>query len=308
MVTDAELVRPRREDRARLLQSDASSVVGRSTRRCAATSGSRPSSEIEVVRSGPHAGRLVDVFTLFHGSGANKRAEIAVLISDDKAPPGPNRSRSPKPCRATSATQTTVSRCAPATSSRTSPPDPTASSTSSGRRPRWRPPGRPSRSPSPSTADSPGPRSASTPSPTQAHPVDRGTARRHHRCAALRPAVQHTRPDTLPTDVWFLHSHDAGAAWTEPGHATSQLGHRMILSWGRTAGPSGLWPDEPARSGGAREEVRKSSKRFAPGSPFGGRRVVDGPCDPEAGGRGHNKHGTNRDLADRNHRARTSVL
>ena len=34
--------------------------------------------------------------------------------------------------------------------------------------------------------------------------------------------------DTLPTDVWFLHSHDAGAAWTEPGHATSQLGHRMI--------------------------------------------------------------------------------
>jgi hypothetical protein len=41
--------------------------------------------QIAVVRGGPHAGRLVDVFMLFHGSGANKKGqEIAVLVSDDR--------------------------------------------------------------------------------------------------------------------------------------------------------------------------------------------------------------------------------
>ena len=41
--------------------------------------------QIAVVRAGAHRGRLVDVFTLFHGSGANKKGqELAVLISDDR--------------------------------------------------------------------------------------------------------------------------------------------------------------------------------------------------------------------------------
>ena len=41
--------------------------------------------QIAVVRGGAHTGRLVDVFMLFHGSGANKKGqEIAVLISDDR--------------------------------------------------------------------------------------------------------------------------------------------------------------------------------------------------------------------------------
>ena len=41
--------------------------------------------QIDVVRSGPHQGRLVDVFMLFHGSGANKKGqEIAVIVSDDR--------------------------------------------------------------------------------------------------------------------------------------------------------------------------------------------------------------------------------
>ncbi|MBA3584254.1 MAG: exo-alpha-sialidase [Gemmatimonadetes bacterium] len=41
--------------------------------------------QIEVVRGGPHAGRLVNSFMLFHGSGSNKKGqEIAVLISDDR--------------------------------------------------------------------------------------------------------------------------------------------------------------------------------------------------------------------------------
>jgi hypothetical protein len=41
--------------------------------------------QIAVVLGGPHAGRLVDVFMLFHGSGANKKGqELAVLISDDR--------------------------------------------------------------------------------------------------------------------------------------------------------------------------------------------------------------------------------
>jgi hypothetical protein len=41
--------------------------------------------QISVVLAGPHAGRLVDVFTLFHGSGSNKKGqEIAVMISDDR--------------------------------------------------------------------------------------------------------------------------------------------------------------------------------------------------------------------------------
>ena len=41
--------------------------------------------QIEVVRGGPHQGRLVNVFTLFHGSGANKKGqELAFMISDDR--------------------------------------------------------------------------------------------------------------------------------------------------------------------------------------------------------------------------------
>jgi len=41
--------------------------------------------QIAVVRGGPHSGRLVDVFMLFHGSGANKKGqEVAVLSSDDR--------------------------------------------------------------------------------------------------------------------------------------------------------------------------------------------------------------------------------
>jgi hypothetical protein len=41
--------------------------------------------QIEVVRAGPTRGRLVDVFMLFHGSGSNKKGqEVAVIVSDDR--------------------------------------------------------------------------------------------------------------------------------------------------------------------------------------------------------------------------------
>jgi hypothetical protein len=41
--------------------------------------------QIAVVLGGPHQGRLVNVFTLFHGSGANKKGqELAFMISDDR--------------------------------------------------------------------------------------------------------------------------------------------------------------------------------------------------------------------------------
>jgi hypothetical protein len=41
--------------------------------------------QIAVVLDGPHRGRLVDVFMLFHGSGANKKGqELAVIYSDDR--------------------------------------------------------------------------------------------------------------------------------------------------------------------------------------------------------------------------------
>jgi BNR repeat-like domain len=41
--------------------------------------------QIEVVRSGPHAGRLVDLFVLLQGSGTNKKGQdIAVMTSDDR--------------------------------------------------------------------------------------------------------------------------------------------------------------------------------------------------------------------------------
>jgi hypothetical protein len=40
--------------------------------------------QISVVRAGNHQGRLVDSFTLFHGSGSNKKGqEVAVIVSDD---------------------------------------------------------------------------------------------------------------------------------------------------------------------------------------------------------------------------------
>jgi hypothetical protein len=41
--------------------------------------------QITVVRAGAHQGRLVDSFTLFHGSGSNKKGqEIVVMVSDDR--------------------------------------------------------------------------------------------------------------------------------------------------------------------------------------------------------------------------------
>jgi hypothetical protein len=41
--------------------------------------------QIAVVLGGPHQGRLVNVFALFHGSGANKKGqELAFMISDDR--------------------------------------------------------------------------------------------------------------------------------------------------------------------------------------------------------------------------------
>jgi BNR/Asp-box repeat len=41
--------------------------------------------QIAVVLGGTHQGRLVNAFTLFHGSGANKKGqELAVMISDDR--------------------------------------------------------------------------------------------------------------------------------------------------------------------------------------------------------------------------------
>ena len=55
--------------------------------------------QIAVVLAGPHGGRLVDMFMLFHGSGSNKKGqEIAVMISDDHGVTWSSRSGSARRC------------------------------------------------------------------------------------------------------------------------------------------------------------------------------------------------------------------
>jgi hypothetical protein len=175
--------------------------------------------QIEVVRAGPHAGRLVDVFTLFHGSGSNKKGqELAVLISDDKG--------------ATWSAPIRVSKMMPGYISdpddgeplRTADIIPDIAAAPNGdlylvwQEATLAPSGSAiafSRSTNGGTTWSQ-PTRTNTVAITQAFTpsiavLPNGTI------GLIHYDLRFNTPDpaTLPTDVWFLHSHNRGTTWTE---------------------------------------------------------------------------------------------
>jgi hypothetical protein len=175
--------------------------------------------QIEVVRSGSHAGRLVDVFTLFHGSGSNKKGqEVAVLISDNKG--------------ATWSSPIRVSKMMPGYVSDPDDGEPLrtgdiipdiAAAPNGDLYVVWQE----------STLASSGSAIAFSRStnggatwsaPTRVNKVP--TAQAFNASIAVRPDgtvglihydLRFNTPDpaTLPTDVWFLHSHNRGTTWSE---------------------------------------------------------------------------------------------
>jgi hypothetical protein len=186
--------------------------------------------QIAVVRAGPHAGRLVDAFTLFHGSGSNKKGqEIALLISDDHG--------------ATWSAPVTVTKTLPGFV--TDPDDGTVLRTEDI---------------IPAIAAGPAGElyltwQEATLAPSgsaiaMSKSTDGGLTWSAQRRINTRPDVQaftpaiavlgdgtvgvthydlrFNTPDpaTLPTDLWFLHSHDGGVTWTETRVTPTSFDHK----------------------------------------------------------------------------------
>jgi hypothetical protein len=175
--------------------------------------------QIEVVRAGPRAGRLVDVFMLFHGSGANKKGqEIAVLVSDDrgatwsapirvaKAMPGfvsdpddgePLRTGDIIPDIAAGPNGEIYVVWQEATLAPSGSAIAISKSLDGGVT--WT---------APTRINTVGTTQAFTPSIAV---LANGTVGVIHYDLRFNTAD----PATLPTDVWFLHSHNGGASWSE---------------------------------------------------------------------------------------------
>ena len=187
--------------------------------------------QISVVLAGPHRGRLVDVFMLFHGSGANKKGqEIAVMISDDRG--------------ATWSAPITVSKAMPGFIS--DPDDGTPLRTGDiipeiGAGPDgkmyivWQEATlAPSGSAIAFSSSSDGgvtwtaPRRVNTVPTTQAFTpsvevlADGTIGVTHYDLRFNTPT-----PATLPTDYWFLHSHDGGATWIETRVTPTSFDHKL---------------------------------------------------------------------------------
>jgi hypothetical protein len=186
--------------------------------------------QIAVVRGGPHAGRLVDGFTLFHGSGSNKKGqEIAVLISDDHG--------------ATWSAPITVSKSLPGfvadpddgTVLRTGDVIPDIAAGPAGELYLvWQEATlAPSGSAIALSKSTDGgltwsaPRRVNTRPDTQAFTpsievlADGTVGLTHYDLRFNTPD-----PATLPTDLWFLHSHDGGLTWIEQRVTPSSFDHK----------------------------------------------------------------------------------
>lgn len=175
--------------------------------------------QIAVVLAGPHAGRLVDTFMLFHGSGSNKKGqEIAVLISDDRG--------------ATWSKPVTVSKALPGFVS--DPDDGTPVRTGDiipdiGAGPNgelyivWQEASLASSGSAIAFSKSlDGGSTWSTPVRVNTRPDVQAFTASVEALADGTIGVTHydlrfNTPDaaTLPTDYWFLHSHDGGTTWLE---------------------------------------------------------------------------------------------
>jgi hypothetical protein len=175
--------------------------------------------QISVVLGGPHAGRLVDVFMLFHGSGANKKGqEIAVMVSDDRG--------------VTWSDPITVSKALPGFVS--DPDDGTPLRTGDiipdiGAGPNgelyvvWQEASlAPSGSAIAFSKSLDGGATWSAPVRINTRPDVQAFTPAVEALADGTIGVTHydlrfntPDPATLPTDYWFLHSHDGGTTWTE---------------------------------------------------------------------------------------------
>jgi hypothetical protein len=175
--------------------------------------------QIAVVRGGPHVGRLVDVFMLFHGSGANKKGqELAVLVSDDRG--------------ATWSEPITVTKAIPGFVS--DPDDGTPLRTGDilpeiGTGPNgelyvvWQEATlAPSGSAIAFSKSIDGGATWSDPVRVNTRPDIQAFTPSVEALADGTIAVTHydlrfntPDPATLPTDYWFLHSHDGGSTWLE---------------------------------------------------------------------------------------------
>jgi hypothetical protein len=187
--------------------------------------------QIAVVHGGPHAGRLVDVFMLFHGSGANKKGqEIAVLISDDRG--------------ATWTDPITVTKAMPGFVS--DPDDGTPLRTEDilpeiGAGPNgelyivWQEATlAPSGSAIAFSKSTDGGATWSDPVRVNTRPDVQAFTPSVEALADGTIAVTHydlrfntSDPATLPTDYWFLHSHDGGTTWLEARVTPSSFDHEL---------------------------------------------------------------------------------
>jgi hypothetical protein len=187
--------------------------------------------QIAVVLAGPHQGRLVDVFTLFHGSGSNKKGqEVAVLISDDRG--------------ATWSAPVTVSKFIPGFVS--DPDDGTPLRTEDILPEIGAGPGgelyvvwqeatlAPSGSAIAFSKSLDGGSSWSAPVRINKRPDVQAFTPSVEALADGTIGVTHydlrfntPDPATLPTDYWFLHSHNGGSTWDEARVTATSFDHKL---------------------------------------------------------------------------------
>jgi Neuraminidase (sialidase) len=187
--------------------------------------------QIAVVRAGDHAGRLVDSFTLLYGSGANKKGqEVAVIVSDDRG--------------VTWSDPITVSKMLPGFVS--DPDDGTRLRTGDifpdiGAGPNgeiyvvWQEQTlAPSGSAIAFAKSLDGGQTWIAPVRINTHPDTQAftpsvEARADGTTAVTHYDLRNNTPDpaTLPTDYWFLHSHDGGATWIELRVTPTSFDHKL---------------------------------------------------------------------------------
>jgi hypothetical protein len=187
--------------------------------------------QIVVVRSGPHAGRLVDGFTLFHGSGSNKKGqEVAVMISDDR---GATWSQ---PISVAKLLPGFVSDPDTGTPLRTEDILPEIGAGPNGELYLvWQEATlAPSGSAIAFTGSADGGLTWSVPRRINTRPDVQAftpsvAARADGTIGVTHYDLRFNTPDpaNLPTDMWFLHSHDGGATWIEDRVTPTSFDHRL---------------------------------------------------------------------------------